>query len=125
MQTNELVGIWKLEDSAGKQRIELGLVKFKADGTFVQAFQSPSLCSGVLPKRVTRLKGNWKLDDNILERTFREGTFPHPEDALPGGTHKSLVAINSDTLEIAANKFDRSDKKNFVGVFVYKRVNVA
>jgi len=126
MQTSELVGIWKLENSAGKEpiehNIELGLIKFKADGTFVEAFESPSLCSGVLPKRVTRLKGSWRLDDNILERTFPAGSFS--EGTSPEHTHRSVVAVNSDRLELAAHQYDRSDERNFIGIFVYRRVAI-
>jgi hypothetical protein len=48
MQTSPIVGIWKLESSAGKppaeSNIKTGLIKFKVDGTFVDATEVQSPC---------------------------------------------------------------------------------
>jgi hypothetical protein len=127
MQTGELVGIWKLVSNAGKQPtedgIKLQLIKFNADGTFVDAVESLSPCPGLLPERVRRLKGEWRLNDDILERTFPEGSFT--EGTSPEITHKSIIAINSDNLEIAAAQCDRNIQKNYIGIFVYERVNTS
>ena len=126
MQMSELVGIWKLESNAGKQPaedgIKTGLIKFKADGTFVDATETLSLF-GLLPERIHRLKGAWKLEENILERTFPDESFA--EGTSPVYTHKSVVAINDGSLEIAAHQYDRKVEREFIGVFVYKRVNTS
>ena len=127
MQTIELVGIWKLESNAGKQPAEYGiktaLIEFKADGSFVDATEILSPCPSLLPERTHRLKGAWKLDENILERTFPEGSFA--EGTSPAVMHKSMVAINNDTLEIAAGQYDRKVEREYIGIFVYKRVNTS
>lgn len=126
MQTSELVGIWELESNAGKQPVEdgikTGLIKFRADGTFVDATETLSPCPGLLPEFIHRLEGTWKLDENILERTFPEGSFA--KGTSPIYTHKSVVAINDDSLEIAAHQCDRKAEREYIGVFVYKRVNL-
>jgi hypothetical protein len=57
------------------------------------------------------------------ERTFPEGSFA--DEASPALTHKAVVAINSDTLEIAAIQYDRKIQKEYIGIFVYKRVNTS
>ncbi|RYZ76746.1 MAG: hypothetical protein EOP04_31705 [Proteobacteria bacterium] len=132
MQTSQLVGIWKLESSAGKlpaeHNVKTGVIKFKADGTFVDATEVLSPVPGFVPERIHRFKGTWKLDENVLEKTFPEGTFP--KESFPDGpfhavTHRNVVAINSDTLEIAAIQYDRKIEKEFIGIFVYKRVNTS
>ena len=126
MHTSELVGIWELESSAGKQPVEDGiktrLIKFKTNGTFVDATEGLSPIPGFVPERIQRLKGTWKLDENILERTFPEGSFL--EGTSPTWTHKSVVAINDDSLEIAAHQYDSKAEREYVGVFVYKRINL-
>ena len=126
MQTSELVGVWKLESSAGKQPVEdgikTGLIKFKTDGTFVDATEILSPIPGFVPERIHRLKGTWKLNANILEQTFPEGSFL--EGTFPTWTHKSVVAINDDSLEIAAHQYDSRAEREYVGVFVYKRINL-
>ena len=132
METSQLVGVWKLESNAGKQPaedgIKTGLIKFKADGTFVDATETLGPCPGLLPGRTHRFKGAWKLEENMLERTFPEGTFPaesFPEGPFAEYTHKSMVAINDDSLEIAAHQYDRKGEREFIGIFVYKRVNTS
>ena len=127
MQTSPLVGIWKLESNAGKppaeNNIKTGLIKFKADGTFVDATEVLSPIPGFVPERIHRLKGAWKLDENVLERSFPEGTFA--DETSPALTHRSMVAINSDTLEIASAQYDSKIEKESIVVFVYKRVNTS
>jgi hypothetical protein len=132
MQTSKLIGIWKLESNAGKQPVEgnikTGLLEFKADGTFVDATETLGPCPGLLPGRTHRFNGAWKLEENILERTFPEGTFPaesFPEGPFAEYTHKTMVAINDDTLELAARQYDRKVEREFIGIFVYKRVNTS
>lgn len=127
MQTSQLVGIWKLESNAGKppaeNNIKTGLIKFKVDGTFVDATEVLSPIPGFVPERTHRLKGTWKLDENVLERTLAEGSFA--DGTSPAVTHRAVVAINSDTLEIAAVQYDSKIEKESIVVFVYKRVNTS
>ncbi len=124
MQTNKLIGIWKLESNAGKQPadfgVKTGVIKFKADGTFIDVIESLSPVPGLVPERITRLRGAWKLDGTTLERTVPEGSFV--EGTSPAVTHKSMIAvemvtIDGDTLEIADGQHH--------GIFVYKRVNTS
>ena len=127
MQMSELVGIWELESRAGKQPVEdgikTGLIKFKTDGTFVDATEVLSPIPGFVPERIHRLKGDWKLDQNVLERTLPEGSFA--EGTSPVVTLKSIVAIDGDTLEIAAGQHhDGKMEREYIGIFVYKRVNL-
>jgi hypothetical protein len=131
MLTNELVGIWKLEPDACRLQAENGgdlpalkLIKFKADGTFVDAVETPSYMPGRLPPRVHRKKGSWVLRDNVLERTFPPGTLVREDGTSPEYSHACLVAVNGDSLEIAAPQFDQKNDKNYVGVFVYSRVRI-
>lgn len=137
MQTSQLVGIWKLESSAGKppaeHNIKTGLIKFEVDGTFVDATEVLSpypgliipgfVIKGFVTERTHRLKGTWKLDENVLEQTFPAGSFD--DGTSPAVTHRYVAAINSDTLEIAAIQYDRKIEKEYIGVFVYKRVNTS
>ncbi len=129
MQMNELTGIWKLESNAGKQPAEYGvktaLIEFKADGTFVDVIEALSPVPGLVPERIYRLKGAWKLDENLLERTV-QGYWQNrkrvwPEGSFGEGTSptigKEMVAIDGDTLEFAAGQY--------YGIFVYKRVNTS
>jgi hypothetical protein len=132
MQTSKLIGNWKLESNAGKDpaedNIKTGLLKFKADGTFVDATETLGPCPGLLPGRIHRFKGSWKIEENILERTYPEGTFPaksFPEGPFAEYTHKSMVAINDDSLELAAHQYDRKAERGFIGIFVYKRVKTS
>ena len=127
MQMSELVGIWELESRAGKRPVQdgikTGLIKFRTDGTFVDATEVLSPIPGFVPERIDRLKGDWKLDENILERTFSEGSFA--EGTSPPITHKSMVAIDGDTLEIAAGQYHEGKvEREYIGIFVYKRVNL-
>jgi hypothetical protein len=130
MQTSQLVGIWKLKSNAGKPPAEYGvktaLIEFKADGTFVEATEGLSPVPGFVPERIYRLKGTWKLDENILERAVQgywqnrkrawpEGSFA--EGTSPTITGEEMVAIDGDTLEFAAGQA--------YGIFVYKRVNTS
>ena len=122
MGMNKLVGIWKRESNAGKQPAEDGIktavIEFKVDGTFIDATEALSPVPGLMPERIYRLRGAWKLDENILERTFAEGTSP-------AMTHKSMVAINDDTLEIAASQYGKKMEREYIGVFIYKRVDAS
>lgn len=130
MQTSQLVGIWKLESNAGKQPAEYGvktaLIEFKADGTFVDVTEALSPVPGLVPERIYRIRGAWKLDENILERTVqgywqnRKRAWPEEnfaEGTSPTKTAKEMVAIDGDTLEFAAGQD--------YGIFVYKRVNTS
>jgi hypothetical protein len=90
MQTSKLVGVWKLESNAGKQpaedNIKTKLIKFKADGTFVEATETLGPCPGLVPGRTYRFKGEWKLDENILEMTSPKELSPlkvSPKDRSP------------------------------------------
>ncbi len=130
MQTSQLVGIWKLKSNAGKPPADYGvktaLIQFKADGTFVDVIESLSPVPGFVPERIYRMKGAWKLDENILERTVQgywqnrkrawpEGSFA--EGSSPTITRTQMVTIDGDTLEFAAGQC--------WGIFVYKRVNTS
>ena len=127
MQTSKLVGIWKLESNAGKQpaddNIKTGVIEFKVDGTFVDATETLNSCFGLLPGRTHRHKGDWKLDENILERAFPEGSFS--KGTSPAITFKSMVAINDHTLEIAGLQYDREVEREYIGIFIYKRVDTS
>ena len=130
MQTTQLVGIWKLESNAGKPPADYGvktaLIQFKADGTFIDVTESLSPVPGLVPERIYRLKGAWKLDENVLERTLKgywqnrkrvwpEGNFA--EGTSPTITREAVIAIDDDTLEFAAGQD--------YGIFLYKRVNTS
>ena len=125
MQASDLIGVWKLESNAGIAPVEDGintaLVQFKADGSFVDATELRSLLPGKIPEKVHRVKGMWKLDDNVLEQSFAAGAFGEGSEA---GAIKTLIAIDNDRLEIAAGQHDRKSDRKYIGIFEYSRVNM-
>ncbi len=123
MHTSELVGIWNLQEISAQQPAEKSLqLEFKADGTWVERPSSPpELVPPALrgASRIDRVEGTYKLNGDVLERTFASGSLIGL--FFGGGKHRSLIAINGDRLEMAAIQASNNKQKH-VGIFVYKKV---